>query len=140
MAEHADQQAQSERHTHQKMIPLLATFAHMRVLLILAAFAAHPASYGAYQWCVHNDNVHYQYLSSACMQESCRICLIKVLFTSAGLLVTGTFGVTLIHSMAVFLMVRRSVRLKHDESSSSTSSSSKKMSFALCEVPVLVLQ
>jgi hypothetical protein len=31
--------------------------------------------------------------------------------TSAGLLVTGTLGVVRIHSMALFLMVRRSVRL-----------------------------
>jgi hypothetical protein len=32
--------------------------------------------------------------------------------TSAGLLVTGTLGVTLIHSIALFLMVRRIVRLQ----------------------------
>lgn len=32
--------------------------------------------------------------------------------TSAGLLVTGTFGVTLIHSMVDFFIVRRNVRLQ----------------------------
>lgn len=37
--------------------------------------------------------------------------------TSAGLLVTGTLGVILIHNIADFLMVRRSVRLQYDKSS-----------------------
>lgn len=45
--------------------------------------------------------------------------------TSAGLLVTGTSGVTLIHNMAVFLMLRRRVRL-HKETQQQKQQEEKK--------------
>jgi hypothetical protein len=44
--------------------------------------------------------------------------------TSAGLAVTGTFGVVLIHSMVVFLMVRRSVRLQQSSDSRTAATAS----------------